>query len=75
MRNAIMRICEEGRAHLLQRLRKALVLLSNLKHQLFILVVLLLHLRHILLESLDQVQVVVRDVVVVVLDVREGLQT
>lgn len=55
--------------HLLKRLRQALVLLSNLKHQLFILVVLLLHLCHILLQSLDQVQVVVRDVVVVILDV------
>ena len=56
-------------AHLLQRLGKALVLLCNLKHQLFILVVLLFHLCHILLQSLDQVQVVMRDVVVVVLDV------
>ena len=57
------------RAYLLKGFREALVLLGNLKHQLLVLAVLLLHLRHILLERLDQVQVVVRDVVVVVLDV------
>ena len=59
--------------NLLQGLGQALVLLGNLKHQLLVLTVLLLHLSHILLEGLDQVQVVVRDVVVVVLDVRECL--
>ena len=57
------------KAHLLEGFREALVLLSNLKHQLLVLAVLLLHLRHILLERLDQVQIVVRDIVVVVLDV------
>ncbi len=61
--------------YLLKRLREALVLLSDLKHQLLVLAVLLLHLCHILLQSLDQVQVVVRDVVVVVLDVSERLHT
>ena len=59
--------------NLLQWLRQTLVLLGNLKHQLLVLAVLLLHLSHVLLESLDQVQVVVRDVVVVVLDVRKRL--
>lgn len=59
---------QEG-VYLLEGLRQALVLLGNLKHQLLVLAVLLLHLRHILLERLDQVQVVVRDVIVVVLDV------
>ena len=61
--------------HLLEGLREALVLLGNLKHQLLVLAVLLLHLCHILLECLNQVQIVVRDVVVVVLDVRKRLHT
>ena len=56
-------------AHLLEGFREALVLLGNLKHQLLVLAVLLLHLRHVLLEGLDQVQIVVRDIVVIVLDV------
>ena len=55
--------------HLLQWLREALVLLSNFHHQLLILAVLLLHLCHILLQSLDQVQIVVSDVIVIVFDV------
>ena len=67
--------CEQmARTHLLEGLRQALVLLGNLKHQLLVLAVLLLHLSHILLERFDQVQVVVRDVVIIVLDVCERLR-
>mmetsp|Transcript_4183 Transcript_4183/g.10446 ORF Transcript_4183/g.10446 Transcript_4183/m.10446 type:complete len:441 (-) Transcript_4183:302-1624(-) len=64
------------RLHLLQRLAQRfaqpLVLLRNLKHELLVLRLALLHLRHVVLERLDQVQVVVRDIVVVVLDLCEG---
>ena len=63
--------------HLLERarewLRQLLVLLRDLEHELLVRDLLLLHLRHLLLEAADEVEVVVRDVVVVVLDLAEGL--
>mmetsp|Transcript_27162 Transcript_27162/g.47246 ORF Transcript_27162/g.47246 Transcript_27162/m.47246 type:complete len:281 (+) Transcript_27162:1129-1971(+) len=58
---------------LLQRLAHALVLLRHLQHALLVGQVLLAHLVRLLLEALDEVEVVVGDVVVVVLDLREGL--
>ena len=54
-----------------ERLRHAPVLVVDLVHPLLLVHLALLHLGHLVLERLDKVQVVVRDVVVVVLDVRE----
>ena len=63
--------------HLLERarewLRQLLVLLRDLEHELLVGDLLLLHLAHLLLERPDEVEVVVGDVVVVVLDLTEGL--
>ena len=56
-----------------QRLRQLLVLLRDLEHQLLVGDLLLLHVGHLVLEGADQVEVVVRDIVVVVLDLAEGL--
>mmetsp|Transcript_56951 Transcript_56951/g.180192 ORF Transcript_56951/g.180192 Transcript_56951/m.180192 type:complete len:311 (-) Transcript_56951:50-982(-) len=65
------------RLDLLERLgeglAEALVLLRDLVHELLVGGLLLLHLRDVLLERLDEVEVVVRDVVVVVLDLRKRL--
>ena len=47
--------------------------LRDLEHELLVRDLLLLHLRHLLLQTADEVEVVVRDVVVVVLDLAEGL--
>mmetsp|Transcript_67360 Transcript_67360/g.140348 ORF Transcript_67360/g.140348 Transcript_67360/m.140348 type:complete len:242 (+) Transcript_67360:666-1391(+) len=56
-----------------ERLRQALVLLRNLEHEFLVRCFLLLHLRNLLLQRLDQVQIVVRDVVVVVFDLSKRL--
>mmetsp|Transcript_3718 Transcript_3718/g.13048 ORF Transcript_3718/g.13048 Transcript_3718/m.13048 type:complete len:359 (+) Transcript_3718:474-1550(+) len=55
-----------------QGLGKGLLVLQDLMHELVTCSLPLLHVRDILLERLDEVQVVVRDVVVVVLDLGEG---
>mmetsp|Transcript_6022 Transcript_6022/g.23401 ORF Transcript_6022/g.23401 Transcript_6022/m.23401 type:complete len:347 (-) Transcript_6022:73-1113(-) len=54
-----------------QRLLHSSVLGLDLVQLLLLLLLRLLHLRHLLLEALDEVEVIVRDVVVVVLDLAE----
>mmetsp|Transcript_91222 Transcript_91222/g.158156 ORF Transcript_91222/g.158156 Transcript_91222/m.158156 type:complete len:334 (-) Transcript_91222:54-1055(-) len=57
---------------LLQGLIQTFVLLRNFKHELLVVLLVPLHVGHLLLEGLDQVQVFAGDVVVVLFDLREG---
>ena len=60
-------------SYLREGLCETFVLLSNLRHELFLLDLPLAHLGGVCLQRLDQVQVIVGDVVVVILDVRKCL--